>query len=576
MSIQMFNSNGKPMWMNRRKFLRLGTMLGSAALLSACAAPAAPGGESQAPAAPIVDGSSTTPQVSAGGEPRIGGTYRIVTGGDFVKTLDPGAAEAYEDWWSVGQLLFNMPYAFDREGKFYPDLAADLPKISDDGRVYTIPLRKGVKFHNGREMTAEDVKFTIERQLWPEVYSWGKSYLNTIIGAQDVLDGKTKDLAGVKVIDPYTVEVTLDRPQAVFAALLSITIFGVVPKKEVLEAGQDWGTKVVIGTGPFRFVEWQPQQHAVYERNPDYFKPGKPYIERIELNLNVEESVRLLRWESGEADFLIGIPSAELPRILADGSLKDVLRAAPTMTVHRFNIHMTAKPLDNLKVRQAIAHAIDKNAVVKATGAPHIVTDSVFAMAMPQYDPNFRSSYQYDPDKARALLKEAGYENGVNVGKILGGSTKASPEIEVIHAQLKAVGIESEIALGLYNSPELVDRLRSGDITLHILGWAASYPDGYDYAAPLFTCKAREAFNRSDYCNPKIDELLDKAEGLPLTSPERIAAYREMNDILVNQDVQSVPLFNRQAFQLSSRQARNDLLHPIYSLPVLEDAWIEG
>ncbi|MCS6847856.1 MAG: ABC transporter substrate-binding protein [Anaerolineae bacterium] len=558
----------------RRQFLKL--LAGSSAIgaLAACAAPAAPGEGSQAPVTPAGGEPGATPQAVMDTGPRVGGTYRIVAGGDFVKTLDPGSAEAFEDWWSVGQLLFNMPYAFDREGNFYPDLAADLPKISSDGKVYTIPLRKGVKFHNGREMTAEDVKFTIERQLWPEVYSWGKSYLNTIVGAQDVLDGKTKDLAGVKVVDPYTVEITLDRPQAVFAALMSITIFGVVPKKEVLDAGQDWGTKVVIGTGPFKFVEWQPQQRAVFERNPNYFKPGKPYIERVELNLNVEESVRLLRWESGEADFLIGIPPAEFPRILADENLKDVLRSTPTMTVHRFNIHMTAKPLDNLKVRQAIAHAIDKNAVVKATGAPHIVTDSVFAIAMPQYDPNFRSNYQYDPDKARALLKEAGYENGVNVGKILGGRTRASPEIEVIHAQLKAVGIESEIVLGLYNSPEIADRLRSGDITLHILSWSASYPDGYDYAAPLFTCKAREAFNRSNYCNPRIDELLDKAEGLPLTSPERIAAYREINDIMVNRDVQSVPLFNQQAFQLSSKRVRNDLLHPIYGLPVLEDAWI--
>lgn len=561
---------------SRRQFLKL--LAGSSAIgaLAACAAPAAPGEGSQAPATPVSGEPGATPQAVMDGGPRVGGTYRIVAGGDFVKTLDPGAAEAYEDWWSAGQLLYNMPYAFDREGNFYPDLAADLPKISDDGKVYTIPLRKGVKFHNGREMTAEDVKFTFERQLWPEVYSWGKSYLNTIVGAQDVLDGKTKDLAGVKVVDPYTVEITLDRPQAVFAALMSITIFGVVPKEEVLEAGQDWGTKVVIGTGPFKFVEWLPQQRAVFERNPNYFKPGKPYLDRVELNLNVEESVRLLRWESGEADFLIGIPPAELPRILADESLKDVVRATPTMTVHRFNIHMTAKPLDNLKVRQAIACAIDKNAVIKATGAPHVVTDSVFARAMPQFDPNFKSEYQYDPERAKALLREAGYEGGVNVGKILGGSTKVSPEIEVIHAQLKAVGIESEIVLGLYNSPEITDRLKSGDITLHILGWAASYPDGYDYAAPLFTCKAREAFNRSDYCNPRIDELLDEAESLPLTSPERIAAYREMNDILVNRDVQSVPLFNRQTFQLSSRRARNDLLHPIYGLPVLEDAWIDG
>jgi ABC-type transport system substrate-binding protein len=143
--------------------------------------------------------------------PKVGGTFRILGAGDF-RTLDPPGAESSEDWWSAGMVLFNELYFYDKDGNFYADLAADMPQISDDGLVYTIPIRQGVKFHNGRELKAEDVKFTLERQLWPEVYSWGKTFMENMVGYQDVIDGKTKDLSGIKVLDDYTVEITLKQP----------------------------------------------------------------------------------------------------------------------------------------------------------------------------------------------------------------------------------------------------------------------------------------------------------------------------------------------------------------------------
>jgi len=150
--------------LSRRAFLRTlaiassGTALGS--LLAGCPAPQALGG-AQSSAAP------------AAASPKVGGTYRMYAKGDF-RTLDPPGAEGSEDWWSAGMVLFNMLYFYTKEGEFYADLAADLPKISGDGLIYTIPIRKGVKFHNGRELVADDVKYSLERQLWPEVYSWAR------------------------------------------------------------------------------------------------------------------------------------------------------------------------------------------------------------------------------------------------------------------------------------------------------------------------------------------------------------------------------------------------------------------
>src|SRR2546428_525127 len=109
----------------------------------------------------------------------VGKIYRILSGGD-IRSLEPPGAEGSEDWWSAGLVLYNYLYSYDKEGKLFPDLAADLPKISGDGKVYTISLRKGVKFHNGREMTAADAKFSLEWQLWPDTYSWGKTYVDNI------------------------------------------------------------------------------------------------------------------------------------------------------------------------------------------------------------------------------------------------------------------------------------------------------------------------------------------------------------------------------------------------------------
>jgi ABC-type transport system substrate-binding protein len=237
--------------------------------------------------------------------PKAGGTYRLMGSGD-IRSMDPGGAEGSEDWWSSGSLVFNRLYAYDPENTFIADLAADFPTVSEDGLVYTIPLREGVKFHNGREMTADDVAFSLAWQLWPEVYSWGKTYMENVVGYDEVIAGDTKELSGVKVIDPYTLEVTLKVPQAVFPAILSMTMNGISPKQETIDAGADWGKSIVIGTGPFKFVEWNQGQNVIFERHPEYFREGKPYLDRVELSLNVEPSVQMLRWESGE-------PSSSIP-----------------------------------------------------------------------------------------------------------------------------------------------------------------------------------------------------------------------------------------------------------------------
>ncbi len=551
--------------LSRRAFIKTVLLAGGATTLGgalAACSTAAPTSEST--------GSAAAP-APADGAPHAGGIYRLTGTGD-IRSLDPPAAESSEDWWSAGMVLYNQLYFYDRDGTFYADLAADLPTISDDGMVYTIALRPGIKFHNGRELVAEDVKFTLEHQLWPEVYSWGKSYMENLVGYEAVIDGSTQELSGITVVDSHTVQIALKKPQAVFPALLSMSMNGIIPMEETLQAGADWGFSTVIGTGPFKFVEWVAGEKAVYARNEEYFK-SPPYLEGIEIYLNVEPAVQMLRWENSEVEWVSSIPAAELPRLLSDEALKAELRIAPSVGTNRLGIHVDVAPFDDLRVRQAVATAIDKLAIVQKRSGTVTALEGHFTPPMLQYDPAFKSDYQYDVEKAKALMAEAGHADGVQGVKFYIGQDQEVGQL--IQADLAAIGIETELMVGQWK--DWRDAIRAGDIQLFMYGWAASFPDAYDYTSAWSTCASIETgYNDGNYCNQRIDELVDRVEALPLTDPDRIAAYREIQEIIINQDVAWVALSSPQRVALGKAYVHDDFMSPIYGWPYLETAWMEA
>jgi ABC-type transport system substrate-binding protein len=547
--------------LSRRAFLRTMALTGGAmtlgGVLGGCAAPASTGG------------ASPSSQGAVAG-PAVGGVYRLAGPGD-IRSLDPPAAESSEDWWSAGMVLYNQLYFYDKDGAFYADLAADMPAISDDGLVYSIPLRQGVKFHNGRELVAEDVKFTLEHQLWPEVYSWGKSYMENMVGYDEVIAGSTKELSGIKIVDSHTLEITLKKPQAVFPALLTMSMNAIVPMEETLQAGADWGFTTIIGTGPFKFVEWEAGVRAVYERNADYFRTP-PYIERIELYLNVDPAVQMLRWENGELEWADSIAPAELPRIMSDESIKAQLRIAPGMGTNRLVFHLDVAPFDDIRVRQAVAMAIDKQAVSQKRSGLLIPLEGHFTSPMLQFDPEFKSNYQYDVEAANALMAEAGYADGVSGVKMYIGTDEETGQM--VQADLANIGIQTELMVGQWK--DWRDAIRAGEIALFMYGWGASFPDAFDFTSAWTTCASIETgYNDGNYCNERIDELVETVEALPLQDPERIAAYREIQDITINQDVAWVALWSGQVYALGRSNVHDDFISPIYGWPYLETAWIE-
>jgi len=503
------------------------------------------------------------------GDVQLGGTYRMLVNAD-IPALDPPGAAWWVDWWSVGTLLNNMLYAYDKDYNLYADLAEDMPEVSSDGRIYTVKLRKGVMFHTGREMTAEDVKFTFDHAHWPETVNWGKSYLTNIVGYEAVINGETQDMAGVKVVDKYTIQFELKEPQATFIPLVTMTHLGVIPKDETVAAGADFGTKVVIGTGPFKFVEWQPALKLIYERNAQYFRNGLPYMDKIEINLNIDPTVTLLRWESGESEFTF-IPPNELERVLVDPELVEELRPAPRMETNRLTINFKGKPFDDVRVRKALAHAIDKNNLVKLMTGAAVANEGLYARGMLQYDPDFKSAYQFDPEKATALLAEAGFPDGFKTRMAVGGAVG-----EAIQADLKSVGIEAELMTG--SEAGYQEMILSGEIPIVLAAWAASIPDAYDYISGWCTCVSaglEGSYNFGQYCNERVDELLAEAELMPLMDPARIEDYRTIEDLIINGDVAMVGLWTSIVTGLSKDYVHDDFMSGIYALPFLETAWME-
>src|SRR2546430_1048901 len=175
--------------------------------------------------------------------------------------------------------------------------------VSADGKSYTFKLRRGVKFHNGREVTAADVKYSLERTLNPKTQSPGAGFFGDIVGTKEFADGKAKEVSGIKTADTYTIAFTLSKPNAAFLHILALNFAHVVPKEEVEKAGADFGHKPV-GTGAFKVKEWVLGQRLVLTRNPDYFVKGRPYLEEIVFQVGVEPNVAFLKLQRGEVDIL--------------------------------------------------------------------------------------------------------------------------------------------------------------------------------------------------------------------------------------------------------------------------------
>jgi oligopeptide transport system substrate-binding protein len=443
-------------------------------------------------------------------------------------TLDPAYGRDTTSS-TVLQCLFDGLTELDAETlEVKPELAESW-EVSDDGTVYTFHLRHGVEFHNGREVTAEDFKFSMERVLDPATAADQRWVLEELKGA-DTFDGKTvQHVEGIEVLDPYTLRLTINRPYAPFLALLSMEAASPVPREEVERLGEDFAIRPT-GCGPYRFVSWTHDATIVLERFDGYWGEP-PKIRYIKFKVIPEDTLALEKYRHGELDMLMELPVKRVRELLE--AYPDEVQLWPMLGVYYMGFMHTKRPFkDNVKLRQALNYAVDKQAIcdVILEGVP-IPARGVLPPGFASFDPSLEG-YPYDPVKAKALLAEAGYPNGQGLPMLtLQYNTSEAHEAicEAIKNDLADIGVK--VRLKNFEWAAHLASIKAHEPEMFRAGWLADVPSEDNFLQLLVTGKET---NYSGYSNPEFDALFERARFA--TDPdERRRLYREANRLAVEQ-----------------------------------------
>jgi ABC-type transport system substrate-binding protein len=486
----------------------------------------------------------------------------IITYKDDVSTLDPAIGYDWQNWSIIKSLFDGLMDYKPGTTELVPDLAESY-EITNGGKTFTFKLRTRAKFHNGREVTAEDVKYSIERVLDPATQSPGAGFFGSI--------------ASMTVVDPHTIKFDLSRPDATFLHVMAINFAHVVPKEAVEEFGADFGHHPV-GSGAFKLKEWTLGQRLVIERNPDYWKPGVPNFDSVTFEFGQEPTVALLRLQKGEVDVLgDGIPPAQFLEVKDDPQYKGQIVEGGQLHTGYVTMNVNTKPFDDVRVRQAVNMAINKDRIVRIINNRAVPANQPLPPSMPGYIKDFQG-YAYDPEGAKKLLADAGLADGFST-ELYVYNTDPNPRIaQAIQQDLAAIGIKAE----LKSLAQATVIAAGGDGTAPMIwsggmGWIADFPDPSNFYGPILGCggAVKGGWNWSWYCNKELDEKAAEADSI--TDPARAEERNKLwGDIYakVMKDAPWAPIFNQQAFTMrSKRMAGDDSLYvdPVH-IPVNYDA----
>ncbi|HWE63933.1 MAG TPA: ABC transporter substrate-binding protein [Chloroflexota bacterium] len=513
--------------------------------------------------------------------PVHGGTIKVAFSDDMV-TFDP--AQAYsEDWTILNGTLFNGLYQFDRHGVPQLDLAAAPPAISADRTVWTFHLRKGVLFSDGTEVTANDLKFSIVRTLDPNLKpgaSWGQSTDAIFQGSQDFIAGKSKTVPGIQVLDRYTIRFVLTQPVAILPYILAESFNMVVPQAVVTADAARSPTYFgdhPVGTGPFMLQSWQKGTQVVFVRNPRYFHQGKPYLSKIVVYVNVAPNVIALRVEKGE---LTGfgtaaqLAAADLHQARGDATDSHYLKNAPIGQVDWLNLNVHVAPLDNQKLREAVAMAIDRTRLVELLGGAAAPANQFYVPLDPQYDPSLDQHpvYAYDPKRAAALVKASGYHGQpitVMYYSNLQDTTGMAPGIL---QSLQQIGLNVTLrGVGHNSLLTIVSKLTGHQISTAF--WGIDFFDGFDVYSGSLSCGAEAAGQAegAHYCDQTADNLANRAETAALGAA-RNALLRQAQRRLLGAAAE-IPLVYIKAVEMVSPKVGGYYYHPIFAWQ-FENYWL--
>ncbi len=470
-------------------------------------------------------------------------------GADSV-TLDPALISDGESA-SVGVQLFEGLLRFsDDYSRLDPCLATSW-EGSADGKEWIFHLRRGVRFHDGNPFTAEAVEFSLRRKFDRRFSYYRKEFLD--------VDQSLLSIKGLEAVDPFTIHITLNTPFAPFLAAIANYADIVSP-----EAVRRWGTdfeKHPVGTGPFSFVEWIPEDRIILRRNDDYWGE-RARLDRIVVRSIPDNNERLLALKTGAIQVMDGISPDDFEEILNRQDLH--LQATPGLNIGFLAMNLNKKPFNLIKVRLAVNYAINKQNLVKI---------AYRGFAIPARNPipptmwgfnDAIADYEYDPAQARRLLKEAGYKNGFETTlwtMPIPRPYMSEPRkiAEAIKANLNAVGIKTTIYSCDWEN--YLARTANGEHDMALLGYTADSPDPDDLLSTNFSSEyavTPNAGNIAFFKNADVDDLLMRARQ-EVGLPRRIELYKRVL-ALIHEQAPWVPLAHAQTV-MAYRSEVHDILH---------------
>lgn len=470
--------------------------------------------------------------------------------------------------------------------------------VSKDGKTYTFNLRKGVKFHNGREFEAKDIKYSIERLANPKNASKGLWTLGALplVGLEkfqeEAKSGKLDTgIEGIKILDKYKIELKLQKIIPFVLHVLSMTYYYAVPKEEVDKWGKDFNTHPV-GTGPFMFKEWKRGKSVTLVKNPNFYEKGLPYLDVLEYEIIPSDTIRFGRFENEQLDFVdnTSLPSARFESIINDPRWnplggekireiteledlsKSLIMKKPALVTEYLGMNVESELFKDKKVRKAFNYSIDKQKIVdRVYNGKRGIAKGVLPPGFPGFNEKNEVPYPYDPDKARELFAQAGWKDSDGDGFLDKDGQKFTVTLwhnqreilallcSSVQADLRDVGIDVDVRSLQWAS--YIEKVKKNEAIFFRFGWSADFPDPDNFLWTLFSSQNIGQDNSTRYSNPVVDKLLDEARSITDWS-KREKLYNEAERIIID-DAPWIFLENEVQYKIVQPYVKGQQIHPL-------------
>jgi oligopeptide transport system substrate-binding protein len=482
-------------------------------------------------------------------------------------TLDTAIAADMSSYIYVMQ-IFSGLVRLDQKLNIVSDIAESWEE-SSDGKTYTFHLRQGVKFHNGREVKAADFKYSWERACDPATGSGtAATYLGDIVGAQDMLTGKTTEISGVKVIDDYTLQVIIDAPKAYFLDKLAYPTAFVVDRTNV-ESGKNWWQEP-NGTGPFKLKEWKPGQRLILGRNQIYYgelaKLGQVIFHFLPI-------APMALYETGQIDVTL-VSTSYIDEVSDEANpFHQELAVTPEVSLYYIGFNTAEPPFDDVNVRRAFCLAVDKRLIAKVILRDMVSeAEGILPPGMPGYNGTLEG-LDYDVEKAKEFIAASKYGDVSNLPSITltvegYGNNIPSYLGAIIQEWQQNLGVE--VSVRQLEPEDFLYNLKQEKDEMFMLGWIADYPDPHNFLDILFHTGSEN--NIFEYSNPSLNDLLDQA-AIEQNRVARLAMYQQAEQLVVA-DAPCLPLFHGTNYILVKPYVQDYELNPL-GIPDLSKVYID-